>query len=519
MAAALTMGARGPGPWPLAGRTPRAHDGGVAGLDLQETHTSWLLLTAGRVYKVKKPVRYELVDLRTAAARWRVCRAEVELNRRLAPDVYEGVGRFSLPDGTEEPVVVMRRLAAGRNLARLVRAGSPDLGRDLAAVAATLAGFHLRARTGGPVSVAGRPDRVLAMWDANVAGLLERADGVLDRAPVDSAAALGRLYLSGRAPLLDARVGAGRIVDGHGDLLCDDVFCLDDGPRLLDCLEFDESLRCLDMRHDAAALAADLERLGRPDAAAAFLAEHARATLDAGPDSLDHFYVAHRALVRAKVACIRARAGARSPGPATAAAEAAAEAAGLVAIALDHARRATVRMVLVGGLPGSGKSSLAAALSRRTGWPVVGTDDIRKRMAGIDPSAPAGAAFGAGIYTPDVTAAVYAELISEAEELAGMGRSVILDGSWIRRCWRDAAATAAEQTRAVLVELLCEVPDPVATARIRRRAAAPAASDATPATRRSMAGLLEPWPDALVVDTTGPLDEVADRVAAALGPY
>ena len=97
----------------------------------------------------------------------------------------------------------------------------------------------------------------------------------------------------------------GRVVDGHGDLLADDIFCLDDGPRVLDCLEFDDRLRWLDGLDDAAFLAMDLERLGAPDLAARFLDWYAEFAGDPAPASLRHHYVAYRAFVRAKVACLR----------------------------------------------------------------------------------------------------------------------------------------------------------------------------------------------------------------------
>jgi aminoglycoside phosphotransferase family enzyme len=110
-------------------------------------------------------------------------------------------------------------------------------------------------------------------------------------------------FLDGRAPLLRER--ADRIVDGHGDLLADDIFCLDDGPRLLHCLDFDDHLRHVDALDDAASLAMDLQRLGRPDLAETFLDGYAEFAADPAPSALRHHYVASRAVVRAKVALLR----------------------------------------------------------------------------------------------------------------------------------------------------------------------------------------------------------------------
>src|SRR5213079_1977590 len=114
---------------------------------------------------------------------------------------------------------------------------------------------------------------------------------------IDEAEELACRFLAGRGPLFDARIRDGRIVDGHGDLLANDIFCLDDGPRILDCLEFDDRLRFGDVLLDIGFLAMDLERLGRLDLARAFLAAYREASAETHPRSLEHHYIAYRALV------------------------------------------------------------------------------------------------------------------------------------------------------------------------------------------------------------------------------
>ncbi len=161
---------------------------------------------------------------------------------------------------------------------------------------------------------------------------------------------LARRFLAGREPLFDRRVAGGRIIDGHGDLLADDIYCLADGPRVLDCLDFDDRLRWLDGLDDAAFLAMDLERLGAPDLARHFTDWYAEYSGDPAPASLRHHYVAYRALVRAKIARIRAAQDEPAAG---------CEAQQLADIALRHLRAGAVTLVLVGGLPGTGKSTLA----------------------------------------------------------------------------------------------------------------------------------------------------------------
>ncbi len=174
------------------------------------------------------------------------------------------------------------------------------------------------------------------------------------------------------------------MVDGHGDLLAEDIFCLDDGPRVLDCLEFDDRLRYVDGLDDAAFLAMDLEQLGTPEAAAFFLAEYSEYSGDPTPASLRHHYVAYRAFVRAKVSLIQARQGA--PGTETAARR-------LITAALRHLRASAVGLTLVGGLPGSGKSTLSGALADRLGVTLLSSDRLRKELAGIPAEQPAAARY------------------------------------------------------------------------------------------------------------------------------
>ena len=189
----------------------------------------------------------------------------------------------------------------------------------------------------------------------------------------------------------DGRAAAGLIRDGHGDLLSDDIYCLPDGPRVLDCLEFDDRLRWIDVLDDAAFLAADLERLGRPDLGRLFLDQWAGFIGYPHVPSLEHHYVAYRAFVRAKVALLRGEQGDQSGPPA---------AKDLAVVALRHLQAAAVTMVLVGGAPGTGKTTLAAGLAEQLGWIALSTD-VRRELASTHAQDP---------YSPEAKRATYAEL-------------------------------------------------------------------------------------------------------------
>ena len=469
---------------------------------LRETHSAIVALVGTRAYKVKKPVRLPFLDFSTVEARRRVVEREVALNRRLAPDVYLGVGTWrapdALPDAEPEPVVVMRRMPDDRRLTTLVTerlaSGDPaDLAESIRAIARTVAAFHGRADRSPEIDTAGHPECIATKFLTDVGQAHDVAAGALDHAVIDEVDGLGRAYLAGRVPLLDARVRAGLIRDGHGDLLADDIFCLDDGPRILDCIEFDDRLRWGDVLADLAFLVMDLERLGAPTLAEQLLADYGEFSGEHHPPSLARFYVASRALIRAKVTAVRVHQGDRS---------AAALAARLLDLAADNLRRGRVTCTLVGGLPGTGKSTVAHALAPVLDAVVVSADEVRKELAGLPHSARAASAYGTGIYDASHTEATYAELVRRAHTLLEQGTSVVLDASWSRREHRDAALHIATVTASELHMLRCVAPAEVASGRIAQRArSGTSTSDATADVARAMAATADPWPAAHELDT------------------
>jgi aminoglycoside phosphotransferase family enzyme/predicted kinase len=447
---------------------------------LAETHSAVVVLIGDRAYKVKKPVDLGVLDFTTVERRRRACEDEVRLNRRIAPDVYLGVAEVLDVDGAVcDHLVVMRRMPADRRLSTLVVAGE-DVTGPLRSVAHQLAALHAGgARTPAADEAAG-VDATRARWVANTDQLLQVAGGDLfDDVTVGTVHGLATRYLDGRHRLLEGRVAAGRAVDGHGDLLADDVFCLRDGPRVLDCLDFDERLRLGDALADAAFLAMDLERLGRAHLGTLFLAAYREYADDAWPPSLAHHHIAYRAQVRAKVAAIRAGQGA---------AGAASEGRELLAMALRHLEAGRVRLVLVGGLPGTGKSTLAKALGHRLDAVVLRSDEVRKELAGVPALTRMAASYGEGIYEAGSTARTYDVLLDRAETALAYGESVVLDASWSDQEVRARARTVARRTDADLAELRCTAP------RRWRRSGSGAGrrTSTTPATphRRSP----QPWP-------------------------
>ncbi len=429
-----------------------------------ETHAAVVFLIGERAYKLKKPVDLGFLDFSTEPKRRAVCLREVELNRRLAPDVYLGVADVLDPDGTPcDHLVVMRRMPAQRRLTMLLRAGAP-VQDHLRRLAHLLAAFHTTAARGPQISAEGSRDAILRRWTDSFHQTRQFRGAVLDDDLADEIEQRTVEFLAGREPLFAERIAAGRIVDGHADLLADDIFCLDDGPRVLDCIEFDDRLRWLDGLDDAAFLAMDLERLGAPDLAERFLDWYAEFSADPAPASLRHHYIAYRAFVRAKVACFRHAQGDHDAGH---------DAGQHADLTARHLRAGEVSLILVGGLPGTGKSTLADRLADRLGAVVLSSDRLRKELAGIPAESSAPAAYRHGIYRPEWTERTYAELLIRAERLLQRGESVVLDASWSRGTHRDVAAQVARRTHSTLVALRCEATREVVAARLRERASDP----------------------------------------------
>jgi aminoglycoside phosphotransferase family enzyme len=282
----------------------------VRGVEVIETHMSWVFLAGEQVLKLKKPVRYPFLDFSTLAAREACCREELRLNQRLAPGVYRGLlavqnvgGHLVLREEGEAPagptvewLVWMRRLPRERMLDVRLTAGALDT-TEVDALVGVLADFYRHAERipTEPQAYAARFEREHAV-DREL--LLrpqfhvEGAAQALDR----FAAALPRA----RMPL-HRRAELGRIVDGHGDLRPEHVALLDP-PVVIDCLEFNAALRQVDPFDELAFLALECELAGVAWVGPRLVEGCARVLDDQPPDALLHFYAAARALLRARLA-------------------------------------------------------------------------------------------------------------------------------------------------------------------------------------------------------------------------
>jgi aminoglycoside phosphotransferase family enzyme len=287
---------------------PHGYPDGPRRVEAIETHMSWVFLTDRHAWKLKKPQRLDHHDLSTAAAREHHCRVELRLNRRLAGDVYLDVVPLFAPaagrlgfTGPGEPVewlLKMRRLPRELMLDSLLR-GHELRRRDLHGLLELLARFY---RMCAPEPLTG------AHFRARIASRIAGNTRELARFPRDiPAGAAPRLaerqlaFLRLEPRLIDGRVEAGLVVEGHGDLRPEHI-CLETQPLIIDCLEFSRELRIVDPAGELGFLALECERLGAEEAASWILPMYAEISGDRVDPRLVHFYQSVHAGTRARLA-------------------------------------------------------------------------------------------------------------------------------------------------------------------------------------------------------------------------
>ncbi|HEY4183521.1 MAG TPA: AAA family ATPase [Polyangia bacterium] len=457
-----------------------------SGVELRQTHASWVFLTDDDVFKLKRPVDLGFLDYRTLEARREACEEEVRLNRRLAPEVYLGVEPVRLePAGHHlggrgdivDWAVHMRRLPDAASAEALLAAGRLTSGH-LEALAVTMARF-LDAAPSAPRY------GTQAILRANVAQNMAQsfhvavAPGFIDLRTLEDIRRFQDQELRLRVDRFADRIKNGRIRDGHGDLRLEHVYFVPSGtgvesPVVIDCVEFSEAFRAGDVASEIAFLAMELESAERADLAGGFIARCAEALDDYDLYGVLDFYLCYRANIRAKVAAMVA---VDPLSPAALRMQKRTEAQRRFALARACAGRSagTPALIAVGGVIGSGKSTLASALGRALGAPVIGSDRTRKSLAGMRTTERGDEA----LYTPERTEATYVELVRRAEVVLQSGRTAILDATFDRSRWRELAGDVARAFGATFAFVEASCPDWEALrARVRSRDERPSESDA-----------------------------------------
>jgi aminoglycoside phosphotransferase family enzyme/predicted kinase len=455
---------------------PSSYQHAVNDIEHYQTHVSHLFFAGDYVYKVKKPVNLGFLDFSTLEKRRAAAIAELELNRRVSPDIYLDVAAvhrddedrlsFGDPAIVEEIAVVMKRLPEEARLSKLIESdtATPAMMQSLGRL---VADFHARAETSPEIESFGSLDTVRHNWDENFEQTEPFIGRTLTHRTWDLCKRDIERYMRVYADLFEMRVKDGWIRDCHGDLQTDDIFIDPEtgAAKVLDCIEFNERFRFSDTLADIAFLSMDLRNRGRDDLAKAFLDAYYERVTDQPVPSLLRFYESYRAYVRGKVRSFVIDQTGPSAEMKAAASD---EARRFFDLSLADALRLRPRLILVTGLMGSGKTRHANELARRAAARVLHSDVVRKQLAGLDPQEEQKVAFGTGIYSSDWTEQTYAALVAEARKELAWGNSIILDASWSKARHRAMARRAATEREALFAIMECAAPEEVLRHRLSK---------------------------------------------------
>jgi aminoglycoside phosphotransferase family enzyme/predicted kinase len=439
---------------------------------LLETHISYVLLTGIYAYKIKKAITLDFLDFHTLEARRRFCEEEVRLNQRLAPALYIDVvkitGSPTAPaiGGPGEVLDYAVRMTEFAQDALLCDVLARDELRPahVDALAAQIADFHAAAPAALPDSEYGTPRRVIDDALANFAEVAISAPETWDRAALQALRRWTRRQASMIRKTLERRRLAGSIRECHGDLHLGNIALIAGDVTPFDCIEFNPSMRWIDTMSEIAFTVMDLERRGRARLAYRFLSAYLERSGDYGGAAVLRFYLVYRAMVRAKVASLRASQA--SAGEREALRQ---EFAEYVSIASSYATGAFPAVMLMHGFSGSGKTTMSQLLLECTGALRIRTDVERKRLAGLTAGAHSGSALDGGIYTQDATRGVYDHVRACAASIIGGGFPALVDGAFLHRWQRDLFRELAAQRAAPFVIVDCVASPATLEARVAAR--------------------------------------------------
>lgn len=441
-------------------------------VELLQTHISYVLLAGDFAYKVKKAVDLGFLDFRTLSARRHYCLEEVRLNRRTAPELYLDVVEISGPPhspvvgGAGPPIeyaVRMRRFGRNATLDRLLELGLLDSCMVDAAADAMVA-FHRSlpgALSGGNQ---GSIQAIEEPTEANLAYLSQHL-ATHDENPLLEAHALWVEQQHGalRGTFLQ-RLAEGYVRECHGDLHLANIAWIDGRAVFFDCIEFDAGLRWIDVMNELAFLAMDLQSRDRADLSWRLINRYLEATGDYAGLEVLRYYMAYRAMVRAKVSMLKAGQGTPDSGT-----DAERASANYLHLASTYAEPPSPAIILTHGLSGSGKSYLSERLSQLAGTIRLRSDVERKRIHGLRAGDHSHGQIGSNLYRADATRSTYRRLSQLAAQVIRCGYSVVVDAAFLVRWQRDLFLDLARRCRIPCVIVDLDVALDVLRARISAR--------------------------------------------------
>jgi aminoglycoside phosphotransferase family enzyme/predicted kinase len=477
-------------------------------IQLVQTHISYILLTGDFAYKIKKAVDFGFLDYSTLTKRHHFCNEELRLNQRGAAQIYLDVlpvsevgDRLQLGDSSNpvEYVVKMRQFPQETLLNALFDRG--ELTEELLIRLATaIAQFHAQAATSDYIRSFGEIPKVRQSIDENYEQTEKYIGGPQTQTQFDETRDYTDRFFAERQALFDSRMQYNWIRECHGDLHLRNICYWNDQLLLFDCIEFNEPFRFVDVMFDIAYIVMDLQARNRPDLSTVFLNTYIEQTGDWEGLQILPLYVSRQSYVRAKVTSFLLD----IPSVPEAEKQTASETAALYyQLAWQVTKPCQGQLILMAGLSGSGKSTVARSLAKRLQAVHIRSDAVRKHLGGIALSERG----GPELYTSEMTHKTYSRLIELGITLAQAGYPVILDAKYDRQALRGEAIAQAEAHHLPLKIVNCTAPLAVLENRLKQRTGdiADATADLLPQQ------YLEPFSDqeqvyVTTIDTTQDLD-------------
>jgi hypothetical protein len=464
-------------------RSPSFYPHPVTSVQVQETHISRVFLTGGLVYKIKKPVDLGFLDFTSLEKRKHFCLREIALNKRLAPDVYlETVAitydgrRFHLNGSGDviEYAVKMRQLPENRSMQQLLKRHE-ILPEDMDALAELLNRFYENAETGNRIQDMGAFETVRSNWEENFSQTARYAGDLIDERKFQIVRAVVRSFLHRRRSLFQRRIDEGKIRDCHGDLRTGHIYFFE-GIKIIDCIEFNDRFRYSDTAMDLAFLTMDLDFEGAAELGNRFLDTYVRCSGDWDLFVLIDFYKSYRAFVRCKVNCFQATETDAGEGKRQ---QLIRDANRFLGLAYEYSVLfSKPTLWIVCGMPASGKSTIACALSETLQAPLYQSDRIRKALFQVPEGQRRDTGFENDIYSSGATSLTYGKLILHAQEDLKKGCSVILDATFSHERHRDEALRLAHDMDVNVVFVECRAPVDLLKHRLEKRELVDSLSDA-----------------------------------------
>jgi len=446
-------------------------------VQLIQTHASFVLLTGDYTYKIKKPVNFGFLDYSTLAKRQHFCTQEWLMNQRTAPEIYLEVlpiiqtgDYFQLgsnfpaitsPEIAVEYVLKMREFPQDSLLVSLLERGllteqlMADLGREVA-------NFHSRAISNSYIRRFGEVSQIRTAIDNNYLISQKYIGGPQTQTQYQETKDYTDAFFANNPELFNRRIANNKIRECHGDLHLRNIALWQDKILLFDCIEFNEPFRFVDVMYDVAFTVMDLESRDRRDLGNAFLNTYIEQTGDWEGLQLLPLYLSRQAYVRAKVTSLMLD----DPAISTAQkAEISQTAAHYYKLAWQYTKPRPGKLTLMSGLSGSGKSTAARYLARRTGAIHIRSDAVRKHLGGI----PLNERGGQDLYSDEMTAQTYGRLLELGVILADRGWDVILDAKFDRQNLRTDAIDRAQSHGLPLQIIYCTAPIEVLQERLQQR--------------------------------------------------